>query len=630
MSGIAGLVYLDTKKAQPEQIRQMTDRLSHRGHDDDGCLACGPAGLGHRMLWTTPESLQEKLPAPDESGQFVITADARIDNREELISLLGLSRFSDSVITDSQLILEAYKKWGEACPSRLLGDFAFAIWDNPRQTLFCARDHFGIKPFYYYKSGKIFAFASEIKALFAIEEIPREINETRIADFLVPTTEDKIITFYKGIHRLPPASSLIVSRKGFELKQYWELDQNAVIRLKSDKEYAEAFRDVFTKAVACRLRSAYPIGVMLSGGLDSSSIASVARNILQKEGKQLHTVSGMYPDLKQCDESEYIEAVTSLDGIKAHYVIADQMNPLEDIEHALYHQDGLFLGPNIFFDSALYKEAQRNNIRVFMDGFDGDIVVYHGVQYLMEHFRKFRWLRLYKEVMGLSRNFGSPPTAILKGHAIHPAIPDTVRALAKKIRKNKEKTLWDPFIKKEFAEEMGLKERIASLAAPRYRTAKEYHYRGLSSGVIPYITEAINKDASSFGLELRHPFFDRRLVELSLAIPVSQKIRNGFTRLILRNAMQGILPEKIRLRRTKSDMSHLLTRNLQLYNNDLIEGLLAEMDNQKALSRYIDLERLRTVHQQYSQKPCAADAYTLWKAIVLSLWLKGKWDKHDA
>src|SRR5262245_20600165 len=166
----------------------MVASVAHRGPDASGSWCQGAVGLGHRMLWTTPESLSEKLPLANQAGDLAITADARIDNRDELTAALGLPPHSG--VTDSMLILLAYEHWGEHCPEKLLGDFAFAIWDGRKRVLFCARDHFGVKPFYYCHSGRLFAFASEIKALLSLPEVPRRLNEVRVADYLVPIFDD--------------------------------------------------------------------------------------------------------------------------------------------------------------------------------------------------------------------------------------------------------------------------------------------------------------------------------------------------------------------------------------------------------------------------------------------------------
>ena len=211
MSGIAGVYYLDGRTVDSADLERMVDILAHRGPDGAAVWCEGSAGLGHRMLHTTPESLHEELPLVSAYGDLALTADARIDNRGELLSALRIDRPHEEVC-DSELIIEAYKKWGERCPERLLGDFAFAIWDGRNRRLFCARDHMGVKPFYYYRSYRLFAFASEIKALLCLPDVPHKLNEVQIADYLLDNYyEDKAVTFYEGILRLPPAHVTSVS-----------------------------------------------------------------------------------------------------------------------------------------------------------------------------------------------------------------------------------------------------------------------------------------------------------------------------------------------------------------------------------------------------------------------------------
>src|SRR4028118_115937 len=183
MSAIVGLYNLDGRSIERSAVEQMVAALAHRGPDGAGVWSEGAVGLGHCMLWTTPESLHEKLPLVDKSRDLTITADARIDNREELMEQLGITAEAHGEVSDSQLVLAAYGKWGEDCPQHLLGDFAFVIWDGAKQQLFCARDHFGVKPFYYhYAADKRFAFATEIKALLGLPEVPRQLNEVRVAE----------------------------------------------------------------------------------------------------------------------------------------------------------------------------------------------------------------------------------------------------------------------------------------------------------------------------------------------------------------------------------------------------------------------------------------------------------------
>ena len=279
MSGIVGLYNLNSRPIDSHMFRKLLSKIAHRGPDGHAIWLNKTVGLGHCMLWTTPESLREKLPLQSRKSGCVITADVRIDNRDTLIKQLGLSGLPVSEITDSQIILSAYEKWGENSPQRLLGDFTFAIWDQQQQKLFCARDHMGCKPFYYvHLPGNFFAFASEIKALLGLPEVSRVLNDDKIAIYLCQLSglpERSHRTFFKDVYRLLPAHSLSVTKKGVELKQYAEFDPEVYSHLKSEGDFVEAFHERFHEAVACRLRSAYPIVSTLSGAwIHQQSVAS--------------------------------------------------------------------------------------------------------------------------------------------------------------------------------------------------------------------------------------------------------------------------------------------------------------------------------------------------------------------
>jgi len=269
MSAILGIYYLDCRPVDRMDLDRMIETLAHRGSDGSGVWNDKSVGLGHRMLWTTPESLHEQLPLTSKNGDLTITADARIDNRDELLAALGLAAWAHGEITDSELILRAYEHWGDGAPERLVGDFAFAVWDERRQALFCARDHLGVKPFYYHQSGRVVAFASEVKALFTVPAVPRRLNATRVGDYLGGIFEDQAGTFYRDVCRLPAGHFMVVAPGTARTQSYYRLDPSREIRLRSDDEYADAFRERFTEAVRDRLRSAYPVGSSLSGGLDS-------------------------------------------------------------------------------------------------------------------------------------------------------------------------------------------------------------------------------------------------------------------------------------------------------------------------------------------------------------------------
>ena len=318
MSGIVGILHRSGRPVDRSDLRRMNARLAHRGPDRSGEWSSGPAGLGHTLLTSTPEARHETLPLRLDGSELAITADARLDNREELLRDLEVPSPARREITDAELILRAYETWGTDCPRRLLGDFAFAVWDGRNRRMFAARDPFGVRPFYYHSSPDLFAFASEAPALLALDRVPKTLDETRIADSLLPGLEaaDKTRTFYREIRRLPPASILIADGDRTRISSYWRLDPEREIRCPHDVDYVEEFRFYFRRSVQCRLRAVSPPGSMLSGGLDSSAIVGVAGRLLAREGRgPLHTFSIKLPGDPRCAETRAIDRMMALPGI---------------------------------------------------------------------------------------------------------------------------------------------------------------------------------------------------------------------------------------------------------------------------------------------------------------------------
>ena len=629
MSAIVGFFGLDGRPAAAGDIESMSAALAHRGPDGSAVWIRGPVGLGHCALHTTQESRTECLPL--ERDGSAITADARVDNREELISALGIDSHRAAEITDSEIILSAYAKWGEDCPSKLLGDFCFAIWDQRNRRLFCARDHFGVKPFYYCHSpGQVFAFASEIKALRCLPEVPNRLNEGRVADYLLSVPGDKAVTFFQDIRRLPPAHSLRITFDGLGLKNYWALDPSRELRFSSEQEYAAAYLDTFSTAVRRRVRSAFPIGSALSGGLDSSSIVCLARECLHQEGKpDLKTFSGVFDDVPDSDERPYIASVTQQGGIEAHFVRADQISPLAEWERILWHLEEPIWTPNLFMHWALYTAAHQQNVRIFLDGFLGDNVVGHGWEHLMDLAYDWRWISLLNEVMGVARRqvgfpLGRTFWQYLWEYGLRPRIPRLTREdggrSARPVHSDNRAA---PGIDPDFAKRTNIQERYAARQAPDSfppGAARKRHYRDLGGGEIPLGLEASNKAASAFSIEPRFPFADRQLAEFCLAVPPSQRIEDGRSRMIVRRALANYLPEQIRWRAGKGDLSHNFRKSLLNFEEERLDQIF--FGNSQSIEPYFEISMLRRTYQQYKKHPETGNIQAIWSAANLALWLE--------
>lgn len=623
MSAITGIYYRDGRKVDEEQIKKMNDCLSHRGPDGSAVWCEGSVGLGHQMLYTTPESLHEKLPF-EEDG-LVITADARIDNRKELSEKLGVEDKKE--VSDSYFILKAYQKWGEKCPEELLGDFAFAIWDKEKEELFCVRDHMGIKPLFYFLSDELFLFSTEIKAIFSIPEVPRRIDEDRVAQYLISMQKDPEITFYKGITRLTPASSIKICINGFNLEKYWSLNPNFEQKLESDAEYIKKFQEIFKEAVRCRMRSAFPLGSLLSGGLDSSSIVCVAREILLKnDGEPLKTFSAIFEDKILSGEKDYIKAVVDGGHIKPYYVRVDEVGPLDDYEKILCFEDEVVSAPNLFMPWLVVKKAKKEDVRILLEGFGGDSVIF-GKGYLEELLMKGKIKSLIRELKASSKLRKTNPYKQLIAIVLQIIAPITSYKIAKY---RKENTLYPKqrkrIIEDKFAHKMQIDKVINSKLKKVKKTLNPRikHYFELNSNKLVSWWEAADIISASYNIESRYPFLDKRLLEYCLSLPTEQKIKNGWSRIILRKAMDNIIPPKIQWRPKKVGMGQNFRKNLLLYNQELIEEIV--YGDHDLIKDYVDMDVLRESYEIYKKTGLENKRAirNVWRAVTLCLWLRSK------
>lgn len=560
MSAIAGIFYLDGRPAEPLTVESMLRPLERRGPDANGIQSEGPVGLGHAHLRTTPESFSETQPLTDQN--LTITADVRLDNRKELLAILG----GDPSLGDAGLLVKAYRKWGAECVSHLLGDFAFFIWDAQTQTGFAARDHFGVRPFYYHRQARrFFAFASDPAAVLTLPEVPRIVNESRIADYLVPILEgsDKTSTFYRDIFRLPPAHRLTITANSISIFKYWATDAATELQLSTDAEYSEAFRDIFTAAVADRLRSAGTVGVMLSGGLDSCAVGGVAYASSSNHAG-LRAYSCLGRDADACPETEYVDALLGHCPLEHRIMYDDELHGTDAL------LDEHFGSSSDLFDFAdipliVYQAAERDGVHVMLDGVDGDVVAAANALYLTEYSRHGLSRKFLRGVPQYAQYYGLSPLqglALVWNQGVKPVIKD--RLPAKVIsRREQQQTrtgqldwnsgfLRDSLINHEFAARIGLGEKLVTITGDTrwgQRESRENDAVTLNGPIIAAALERYDRLAASRSIEARHPFFDKRVVEFCLSLPLSVKQAGGWAKSIVRDATKGTLPEQIRWRR---------------------------------------------------------------------------------
>ena len=533
--------------------------------------------------------------------------------------------------TDAELVLRAYESWDETCPEHIIGDFAFVIWDRRKKRLFCARDILGMKPFYYYSDDRTFLCGSEPQQLFADPTIRREPNEGMIGEYLARAITDQEETLYRGVFRLPPAHLLIVQPGRLRKARYWDIDAARKIRYGTDAEYAEHFSAIFKEAVRCRLRSYGRVGAYLSGGLDSSAVVGLVQS-LYREGaladSGFETFSMLFPGLP-CDESPYIRDVVQMWGIKPNAVYPKESDGARYATQVRRHHDFPNY-PNGSMSDCLKALAQAKGFRVLLTGLGGDDWLIGSFCHYADLLRRFRIVALIQQARFDSRvsTMVVLPSSVYQ-YGFKLLLPQTVRRVARWLLRREGFPRWmDP----HFAHRIHLAERLRRQAVRRpFSTfAQEDLYRQGFSGFAAHFAEVEERSASWFGLEQRHPFHDKRIIEFALALPEEQRWRRDQPKFVLRQAMQGLLPETVRLRLTKADFSHVFAEALQVQGGErLFDSLtIASMG-------WVNGARVHEMYRELSQLYAKGDrrytrhVWPLWLAYGIELWFNTVFLKRE-
>ena len=514
----------------------------------------------------------------------VLSADARIDN--------GID------------ILDAWKQWGEDCPSHLEGDFAFAIRDDRTHTIFCARDAFGVKPFFYvHLPGRLFAFASQPHTLLALDEVPRDVDDDRIADYLDLRFDDAERTFHRAVRRLPAGHTLTLRDGRLTIHRWWFPRNVKPLRLRGgDDAYAEGYREHFVRAVRERMRVDDPahLGAMLSGGLDSSAIACVARDELRaRNAPPLPVISWIFSDAKEADEREYQQAVIAAGGMRPLTLdsATNPGSPWSDLELLL--PDGPPYAPNFYLNTEAAKLARSEGIRVLLDGLGGDVTVSRGSHRFIELFTHGRLFTLARELRALAvrRGTSEPMPRLFAAHVAAPLAPASLMRLLSRLRR------------RQYAQPR------------RFYSVREEHADQLQSPFLAEGLELFDRMLEPFGIEGRYPFFDRRLAEYCLSLPADQKLADGYTRMVARRAMEGILPDAVRWRAGKGAPGLHVIAAVRARRSEL-EPLFAR--DADLIRRWIDVDTLRRTYGELSDGLPVDFKATLrvWSAAVLGRWLR--------
>ncbi|MCL6730137.1 asparagine synthase-related protein [Sphingomonas hankyongi] len=562
MSGICGVVGLNGRAPAADELDPTLEVLKARGPDAFRVWHDQNIILGHTLLTTTREAAVEQLPLHHPESRCTITADARLDNRDELFAALGVPP-GGRTIGDGELILRAYLRWGEDCPGHLLGDFAFAIWDGRRRRLFCARDQMGMRQLSYaYLPGRAFVFATEPRAVVHHSLIPKQLNEGRVADFLDNLERSTLTeTFYRGVHRLPPAHTLVADESGLSVERYWRLSMPAQLRLKTDEGYVEAFLDTFRAAVGSRLRSANGVGSMLSGGMDSGSVSAIAAEILKSQGRgPLATYSVALSDPATSMETLGIYESSQMPGLDPRIIRVEEMTSYRDeiIELTRNEEEPFDCHMGLF--RMIYRAASRDGVKVVLDGGAGDLLV-SGATYMTKLARRGNLLTLWREARATANFWNLPPPALsLFGRSLWTAwAPSPAVAGRRRLAwwLNDLRSSRSGRISKQLIDRARLNDRRRKTRLDAERIGAlddDQRAQSISQAILTVGRERYDRVAASFGVEPRDPFMDLRLIDFCLSLPWKQLQSGGWPKILLRRAMAGKLPDSVRWRR---GMDHL-------------------------------------------------------------------------
>ena len=604
MSGIVGIYHRNGAPIERTLLQSLVDFLSYRGPDSRDCWMDRSIGLGHAMLRTTRESLGERQPANLE-GRFWITADARLDSRAELTAELQRSgRAVRPNAPDSELILHAYAMWGTPCVEHLRGDFSFGVWDTRNNQLFCARDHFGIKPFYYTQRQGLFVFSNTLNCMRMHPDVSGELNDAAIGDFLLfGLNYNTATTSFRDIQRLPPAHSLSISPEGINIKRYWAPPTDGRIRYSKPEEYVENFQSLLQTAVEDRLRTDR-VGILLSGGLDSSSVAAVTKEVSGTCGQktEIRGYTSVFESLIPDEEGRYAREVGKFLEIPIQFQALDRVELFEgwdDPELSLPEPlDNPLLGG--FLESCRSISA---DCRVLLSGEGSDnLMDFQMWPYAGDLRRRGEWRRLLTELANyiwvrpfpwrgirarFLRLFGKEPGM--------PAFPE--------------------WISRDFAKDMKLKERWKEWGMhPHLPLEHPIHPRAHASLSLPQWThmfEQENAGVTRFPVETRYPFLDLRIVNFLLALPPFPWF---FQKMLLREAMTGRLPETVRMRPKTPVQSDTLSEQ---FRRTGIERL-KQMHWSKDIDKYIDRSALIPPHGKMNPEQLSNSL----RPYCLNIWLQ--------
>lgn len=600
MSAIFGLARLGGGTADDAELERMQRTLAHRGPDGQARLTLGAVGVGHCLLKVNREDRFEAQPLHDRAHGLTLVADLRLDNREELAGQCGIDAASLGTMSDSAVLLSAWVKWGVDCLEHLLGDFTIAVWNHREGRLYLARDGMGQRGLYYHHASGLVAFASEVKALWAISDVPRKLNETGIAYRLLgPVDPDPDLTLFEGISILPGGQvHVFEADKPLEKRRFWDPSPDPRHLGQDDAYYLSTYRQVVEEAIACRVRRLeQPPCLMFSGGFDSGTIAAFSAPYAARQGKAVTAVASVVPagvNPGPLDARRAASAFEGMPGLDIHWFARSNEHYFIDLEQGFAELDDC--QPHDYVRRAAYALGRSAGARLALDGHGGDYTVNHiGAGMLGRILLRGRIGVFLRELRLRRMRSGQGLGWILTYDVVRPLLPAALLRLGSLLVRGMTPIWRTRMARDDFAARIIAQGRIDPR---RLRDPRVLHGRWAERS-LHMIERArsgfpqFNTMAGQAGLDFSRPFHDRRVVELGLAIPERLQLKDGLERWLARNALVDVLP------RTLIESRPGNTAERPGVYAMLLESAPTELENlitcegASPATRYVDFNKLR-------------------------------------
>ncbi len=623
MCGIVGFIEVNKSNKSKDIIKKMTFKLRHRGPNDYGIETVSEKPsvyFGHTRLSIIDLTHAAHQPMQTNDKNLTLIFNGEIYNYIELRDELSLSGVKFKTKSDTEVVLRAYEKYGVDCFNKFNGMWSIAIFDNRCGTLILSRDRFGKKPLYYYQTKSSIIFASEIKSLFEHPDVSKKPNFKKIYKYL--STNYRYIdideeSYFQDIFSIPKSSYVVISSDfNMEVHRYWSLDISNINENISDNDAVSKFREILIDSVKIRLRSDVKVGCMLSGGLDSTSITSIAYKILNNP---IETFSGITGDTKGIyDETEYIEEVVNDINAKSHYIHIKPEDIFDTINEMLDFHDEPICTVSWYGLYLINKKIKSMDVPVILNGHGGDELLggywdhYH---YNFYDIKDNKDIYDY-EINSWSVNHNRPPEEINKSRKYIDQYLEDGFSGSNKFSD------YSSCFSNEFISE---NKKDINLKAPESQSLLSKRlYLELMHETVPASLRAEDRNTMSQSLESRSPLLDHRLVEFSFSLPNKFKIRDGIGKWILRESMKGILAEKIRTRKDKAGFIAPADDWFRTINKDQIWQLI-KSDSLKKRGIY-NIDEIVKIFNEHINGYKNHQMF-LWQFINLELWFNKFFDE---